>query len=238
MKRLASPDQLRFDYESLDDETRLFVEHRAGRIHNLARRTAEGIRTIGQLLTETKERLGHGHFTDWLEGEFAWSESSAERFMRVYSCFKSITVTDLKSDAFADLEIDIAALYTIAARSTPELVRAEVIRRAGNGERVSKAGALALKREFAETGVIPALDRSLSRMIKERPLLAGLGAAERWDGVLEAFGVTGDVPEAASDVWAAMYRAGASELFKERVRRTVDNGARLLRALPTKENNN
>lgn len=149
----------RFDYAALDPETRRFVEERTERIHNLARMTAAGIVQIGQYLTEVKARLKHGNFLEWIEREFAWSEPSAERFMRVFRNIKSVNLTNL--------EIDVSALYLIAAPSIPEPVRTEVIRRAENGEPVTHMGARALVQRFVETGVLPEVEVSLPKMIEE-----------------------------------------------------------------------
>ena len=152
--------QLRFDYEALDAETRAFVSERVERIHNLARMTAAGIVQIGQYLSEVKARLKHGQFLEWIEREFAWGDDSARNFVRVFEMFKNRN--------FRDLEIDVSALYLIAAPSTPEPVRAEALRRAENGEPVNHAGARTLVQQFAETGEIPDIQVSLPQMIAER----------------------------------------------------------------------
>jgi hypothetical protein len=71
-----------------------------------AKKTAEGIVLIGQWLTEAKARLKHGQWLPWLETEFGWAERTARNFMQVHAAFKSAN--------FADLEIDVSALYLIA----------------------------------------------------------------------------------------------------------------------------
>jgi hypothetical protein len=157
---MKPPVQLQFDYGALDMDTRRFVLERAERIHNLARMTATGIVQIGQYLAEVKERLGHGRFLEWIGREFGWTDRSARNFMMVYGRFKT--------ENFSDLAIDVSALYLIAAPSTPEPARTEVIRRAGNGEAVSHQGARALVERFRETGEIPDVRVSLPQMIEER----------------------------------------------------------------------
>ena len=92
-----------FDYKGLDASARGFVLERAESIHQLARRTAQGIVQIGQYLTEVRDRLGHGNFLPWVEQEFAWTRHTAERFMNVYDQFK---LRNLRN-----LEIDVSALY-------------------------------------------------------------------------------------------------------------------------------
>jgi hypothetical protein len=169
--------QLRFDYTALDSDTRRFVEERAERIHNLARMTAAGIVQIGQYLTEVKARMPR-RFLDWIEKEFSWSQPSAWRFMNVFEQFKLCNLNNL--------EIDVSALYLIAAPSTPEPVRQEAFRRAENGEAVTHAGTRALIERFAESGEIPDLAISLPQMIAERRRLEApdstpppMSAAER-----------------------------------------------------------
>lgn len=152
--------QLQFDYAALESATRRFVLERTERIHNLARMTATGIVQIGQYLEEVKEQLKHGEFLKWIGSEFGWKERSARSFMMVYAQSKTAN--------FADLQIDVSALYLIAAPSTPEPVRAETIRRAKNGEPITHAGARALVERFRETGEIPEIEVTLPEMIAER----------------------------------------------------------------------
>jgi hypothetical protein len=89
----------------------------------MARRTAEGIVHIGKWLTEVNEKLTkQKQWRSWLKGEFGWSHMTAHRFMSVY---KKVGCNNL-----LHLEIDASALYLIAAPSTPEPVRREVLERA------------------------------------------------------------------------------------------------------------
>jgi hypothetical protein len=85
---------------------------------------------IGQWLSEVKERLDHGDWLNWQKAEFAWSQRTAYRFIEV---FEAVKVANL-----ANLEIDVSALYLIAAPSTPEPVRQEVIERAQQGEPITR----------------------------------------------------------------------------------------------------
>ena len=115
-------------YARLDSETRIVVQQRTSEIKALMRRTAQDIIEIGQKLIEVKTRLGHGLFGAWLHNEFEWSERTAQNFMTVAEVFKSATVADL---------IPSKALYLLAAPSTPESARDEVLERAGQGERIT-----------------------------------------------------------------------------------------------------
>jgi len=151
---------LRFEYGDLDADTGRFVQERAERIHNLARMTATGIVQIGQYLTEVKGRLKHGLFLQWVDREFGWAHDTARNFMMVYERFK------LRN--FRNLEIDVSALYLIAAPKTPEPVAEEVIRRAESGETITHAGARAVIQRFADTGELPNINVSLPKLIEQR----------------------------------------------------------------------
>ncbi|MFD2676002.1 DUF3102 domain-containing protein [Camelimonas lactis] len=100
----------------------------AERIRVRMARAAEDIFLVGRELTEQKQSLGHGQFLKWLRIEFDMSEWTARNFMNVYGTFnKSGTVPDLPP----------TALYALAAPSTPEPVRAQVLERAASGEKVT-----------------------------------------------------------------------------------------------------
>jgi hypothetical protein len=139
--------QTSFDYRSLAVDDRGFVKERAVRIHDMARKTAEAIRLIGQWLSEVKERLPHGAWLPWLETEFGWSLQTAHNFMNVYRFCKSQTVRDLP--------IDVKALYKIAAPSTPEPVREEVVRRAKSGEHITHAKAVEAIASYEKKNEVP-----------------------------------------------------------------------------------
>jgi hypothetical protein len=113
---LAFPDQV-------------FLDARAERIRALAKRVIADVIEIGRLLAECKERCGHGNWLPWLEREFGWTDRTALNFMRVHEW-------SLKSETVSDLDLPMRSLYLLAAPSTPEAARAEVIARAEAGERL------------------------------------------------------------------------------------------------------
>jgi DUF3102 family protein len=106
------------------------AEH-AKAIRALGRQTVANIIEIGRRLTEAKAIAGHGGWLPWLEREFAWKERNARNFMTVYEMSKSAK--------FADLDIPISGLYLLAAPSTPEAARAEILDRAEQGEKITVA---------------------------------------------------------------------------------------------------
>ncbi len=76
-----------FDYESLDEATRAFVQQKTNETHGLMKRTAEHIIQIGQNLLEVQERLPEMKFSAWLRAEFAFSRQTAYNFMKVATKF-------------------------------------------------------------------------------------------------------------------------------------------------------
>jgi len=121
--------QLGFDYASLAAEARAIVQARTTELHVLVRRSAQDIIVIGQKLNDVKQRLDHGQFGVWLDAEFGWTDRTARNFMQVADKFKS--------ENFSDLRIAPSALYLLAAPSTPDDVREEALRRAGQGENIT-----------------------------------------------------------------------------------------------------
>ncbi len=102
-----------FDYQSLDAETRIVVQQRAGEIKTIVKRMAADIVEVGGKLAEVKDRLGrHDRFLDWLEAEFKWSERTAYNYIAVYQKFAGAD--------FALESIAASALHLLAAPSTPE----------------------------------------------------------------------------------------------------------------------
>jgi hypothetical protein len=109
--------------------TDVFLAHAADRIRTLGRRVIADVIEIGRLLAACKERCGHGGWLPWLDHEFGWTDRTALNFMRVYEL-------SLKSETVSDLDLPMRSLYALAAPSTPEVAREEVITRAEADERL------------------------------------------------------------------------------------------------------
>ena len=148
-----------FDYAGLPSVEAVEIRAAAERIKVRLKRTAEDIIEIGRDLIAVKARLPHGQFLPWLKTEFEFSESSANKFMQVAEKFgaKSVNFTDLKP----------AILYALAAPSTPETVRAEVIERAEAGEKITLAEVEQLKREAAQAAELKSRNTALNLTIME-----------------------------------------------------------------------
>lgn len=128
-----------FDYSELDGDTSWFVQEQTEEIKALMKKTAEGIVKIGQKLIEVKERLGYGHYRQWIEAEFKWGKSTANSFENVARRFANVQ----NLDKFAP-----SALYELAAPSTPEIAKDEALNRADSGEFITYTTAKEIKQKF------------------------------------------------------------------------------------------
>lgn len=88
-------------------------------------RTGQDIIEIGRDLIATKEDLGHGNFLPWIEAEFGMSVDTAGRFMNV--------AKNLAGQIPHSAEFEPSVLYALAAPSTHETVREEVMRSVEDG---------------------------------------------------------------------------------------------------------
>jgi Protein of unknown function (DUF3102) len=82
------------------DNARTLARH-ATEIRRLGKRVVSDVIEIGRLLVESKELVGHGDWLPWLSREFQWSDTTAERFMRVHKL-------SLKSGNLPNLDIPLS----------------------------------------------------------------------------------------------------------------------------------
>ena len=99
-------------------------------IRAAGRATIENVLEIGHHLTDAKKICGHGNWLPWLKREFSWTEMTATRFMNVYAL-------QGRSNKLLDLDLPVSSLYLLAAPSTPEAARQEVLQRAAEGEKIT-----------------------------------------------------------------------------------------------------
>ena len=136
-----------FDYGGLPGAVADRQRERAGRIvrgvEALKRRTVEAMGEIGHELLAAQAEMDHGTFLPWVEGATGLSKSSAYRFMDIARAFgaKLPTVGSLPP----------AVVQTLAAKTTPEPVRAAVLRRIEAGETIAPAAILDEVREARES---------------------------------------------------------------------------------------
>lgn len=129
--------QLRYDYELIPAEQRNQVQAAAVDIVQAGRRAQDDLMKIGQRLIEVKGLLEHGQFQEWCETEFQMTARTARNMMNVAKVFGDKTETvSVLSDS---------AMYLLAAPSTPEEARVEVI------EQAQATGKTPTKAEVVET---------------------------------------------------------------------------------------
>ncbi|WP_107669146.1 diguanylate cyclase domain-containing protein [Cyanothece sp. BG0011] len=118
-----------FNYQQLNPQVRHQIQELTIDIKNRLRRCAQDVYIIGHNLCQIKQQLKHGQFRAWLEVEFDWSVSAANKFMQVS---KQFHLEDLE-----DVDISPSALYVLAAPSTPQAIRNEALDKAQQGQTIS-----------------------------------------------------------------------------------------------------
>jgi N6-adenosine-specific RNA methylase IME4 len=173
-----------------------FLAERAARIRILGKRVVADVIEIGRLLDECKERCGHGNWLPWLEAEFGWSERTAQRYISIHELTG-------KYDNLSDLDLPVSSLHLLAARSAPEAALAEVIERAGTGERLKHAEVQAIIAEHGEQQILAAAAEVRARRHEEHRERAKAAAR------LDPGGVVGGTVDDLTRLAASGYRAGA-----------------------------
>lgn len=130
LPQVLPPDGAGFDYAALDESSRQAILDERDRIRRRMRRATEDVIEIGKSLIRVKDRLPHGRFGPWLDGEFGWTDRTAQHFMAVARAFPEIR---------NDFAFDLGALYALASDDVPEKIRDEFLGQAGRGERVTQA---------------------------------------------------------------------------------------------------
>ena len=142
----------------------ILADH-ASEIRELGNQVVANIVEIGRRLTECKKIVGHGNWLMWLDQEFGWSEQTALNFMRLYELGKA------KSKKLLDFNIPLSSLYILAAPSTDQHARDEIIQRAESGEVISYAKVketVAKARERKSSGSkAPAADDAMTSQTEE-----------------------------------------------------------------------
>jgi|GEM_PF-6877319 len=124
-----------FNYDVLSETQRDISQKCKTEIRGIIRKTTYGAVEIGRLLLEVKSCLGYGHYRKWLELEFAWGKSTANKFENVARAFQDVHNLD---------NFDLCALYELS-HSDSKSIRDKAIVMAQDGEYISHARAKALK---------------------------------------------------------------------------------------------
>jgi hypothetical protein len=126
---------LRWDYSKLGDAASAVIEHTI-EIKRNERRANEAVVEAGRHLIAVKESLSHGQWGDWLETEFAMSDSTAQTMMNIARRFGA------NSQPVGNLSYSVLGL--LASPSVPEAAVNEVVQRSQAGDDVTKAQARAV----------------------------------------------------------------------------------------------
>jgi len=108
------------------------LAEQAVEIRRLGTRVVLDVIEIGRRLVVAKDLAGPGNWMAWLEREFKWSISTAENYINLFKLSASFPTV-------GNVDLDFRSLYLLAAPSTPQAVRAEILARAEAGEPVTSA---------------------------------------------------------------------------------------------------
>jgi N6-adenosine-specific RNA methylase IME4 len=138
-----------------------FLDECANLIRQLGKTALANVIEIGRLLTECRRRLPHGAWLPWLEREFGWTDRTALNYMRLYAMAS-------KSEIVSDLDLPLRDLYLLAAPSTPEAARQEIIEHAEAGDRLHHDDIAAIIAEHGEGKVLRAAKQLRAERAEQR----------------------------------------------------------------------
>lgn len=99
-----------------------FLAQKADAIRALARKS---VFEIGKHLVEARDKCPHGKWLPWLQDEFGWSHTTADKYMAIYAAMKDGQIAPK-----LQFGLSISSLALLAAPSTPEEARTEVAEQA------------------------------------------------------------------------------------------------------------
>ena len=119
---------LKFDYATLEDQkARKEAQKIALRIRDNLSRAKEAVFSVGHDLIVMKDEIMHGSFKHWLEAELPKiSARTAQNYMNAYRLFDK--------DPDAVKQLDITAVYELAAKSAPAEIVEEALEQAKSGQ--------------------------------------------------------------------------------------------------------
>jgi protein gp37 len=123
-------------------EVEQLVARHTAEIKALIGRNTLNVLAIGEKLLAVKQELKHGPFLTWLEREFDWSVSLADKMMAVAKRFKFVN--------FTNLPIEPSALYVLAEKKTPEAVVEQALALARKGETITHAKAKVFLKDYRD----------------------------------------------------------------------------------------
>lgn len=115
-------------YDGLDRKAEKIAREAVVHISGIQQRLVTDIVEIGNTLIRVKDAVGHGHFLPWLKAEFDWTERTAQNYMSVAERFGS--------NAKCLSHLPLATVYKLAAPTTPDELRDEIVGKLESGEPV------------------------------------------------------------------------------------------------------
>jgi hypothetical protein len=131
-----------FNYSALPTDVADTARAAADRIKGRHQRQMAAVIETGRDLRAMKELLEHGQFLEWVHAEFAWTDRTAENYMRAATEFSD------KIEIISNLPL--TEVYRLASPSTPPSVRDAVVARLETGEHIEPAEVRELVRDAKE----------------------------------------------------------------------------------------
>src|SRR5262245_43715695 len=95
----------------------VLIQH-AVEIRRLGRRLIDDLIEIGRRLTDAKTHA-RGHWLNWLEHEFGWSDDTARRYMQLYQFAQE----NFEFRKLRNLQLPASGLYLLAQAKCPPEAR-------------------------------------------------------------------------------------------------------------------
>lgn len=111
-----------FSYDVLDAEMREFARQQASEIRQAAGDVTRKTVEVGKRLFAVKARFPKGYWSQWLNEEFAWSQSQANVLMRIAEVFGEIDLADVQMSATTLRLLTLASLPDEFIQNVKEVV--------------------------------------------------------------------------------------------------------------------
>lgn len=119
-----------FSYAALTQENQIFLRTKENQIKRSADNISMEFMSIGRDLVEAKDRLPHGHFEQWVNGNLPFGERQAQQLMNV--------VRDPNANRYSLLGFNLSVQKQLAAPSTPAEVKEAIMTQAEAGAVITK----------------------------------------------------------------------------------------------------
>jgi hypothetical protein len=167
------------------------------------KRMRESVFIIGMELAQIRDALPHGDSGRWIELEFGWDWSSANRYMSVYERLGGDEFCKLRN-----LRLNRTTLYLLAAKSTPDYVRYEIVDAIEAGEIGSDATLDAeIKRRIEEARAYGVMSKPRGEKAREREIY-------QRDYAVEAIKILKKLPEKDLADFRRLYHRGQKKFLE------------------------